>query len=266
MSQAQARDAEGNAADVPPLRVWHYQAWCGICLAFIFLGQLEQGIILSNFLAILPGLLSILPRFRWSFFVFLLGIVVAQTLNFFLVERQLFDRRGRELEVHDFLLALGILGYAIGQHRLQGLWQHVWPLDPRERAGEPRPTFLGLRPRQPIVPHRRREEHLRPGELLTAAFLVPALTVLGMVLFMLTRPERGWLGLPQGLAYFLVLFSVLLLGAWLIRQVLVLWHAWTLRGDEALLFLQDQLWAQLRGEQRRIERWRAWKKVEDTTK
>jgi hypothetical protein len=37
----------------------------------------------------------------------------------------------------------------------------------------------------------------------------------------------------------------------------------TLSRAEAALFLQDQLWTQIRGEQRRIERWKAWRRAEE---
>src|SRR5262249_31389899 len=39
-----------------------------------------------------------------------------------------------------------------------------------------------------------------------------------------------------------------------------------MRPDEAMLFLQDELWKETRGEQRRINRWRAWARLRQRRK
>lgn len=259
--------SQNEAAPEIVLRTWHYQAWCGLCLALVFMGQLAQGILLTNLLAVLLGALGLVSRLRWGSFFLLIGVGLAQSLHFFLVER--FTRgwgAGRDLDLHDFLIALGVLGYGAGQYRLQGLWHHLWPPDPRERSGKPRPTFPWLRNRPPVVRHHRLERHLRPAEMIGLALGVPITVLAGMVLFAVTRPSRGWLALPWGLGHFLLLFWALLLGVWMVRHVLDLWHVWSLKPMEARMFLQDQLWAQTRGELRRIARWKAWRKVEERAK
>ena len=249
----------------PLLQLWHYQAWCGVCLGLIFLGQFTQGIVLTNLLTVILGVIGILLRVRWGVFFLLSGVIIAQSMNFFLNERFV-TLGGREPELHDFLLGIGTLGYVIGQYRLQGFWHFVWPADPRQRAGPAGRWLLFWRGRPPIVQHRRAETDLRMPEMINLAFLIPSLALAAMVLFTLTRPARGWLDLPGGLAAFLILLWVLLLAAWLVRQVLELWRAWSPGDDEATLFLQDQVWKDLRGEQRRIERWLAWGREERRTR
>ncbi|MFO0969817.1 MAG: hypothetical protein U0793_30035 [Gemmataceae bacterium] len=265
MSEPSAEVGNGRAAEetAPLLQLWHYQAWCGVCLGLIFLAQFTQGIVLTNLVTVLLGVVGILLRVRWGVFFLLSGVIIAQSMNFFLNERYMtWGGRGREPELHDFLLGIGVLGYVMGQYRLQGLWHFVWPADPRQRAGPVGRRFLFWRGRAPIVQHRRAETDLRMPELVNLAFLIPTLALAAMVLFTVTRPARDWLELPGGLAHFVVLLWILLLGGWVVRQALELWHAWSPGDDEATLFLQDQVWKDLRGEQRRIERWRAWAKAE----
>jgi hypothetical protein len=67
----------------------------------------------------------------------------------------------------------------------------------------------------------------------------------------------------MGGGHLLILLWVLFLSVWLVRQALELWQMWTHGPSEARLYVQDQLWAQTRGELRRIARWRAWRKIED---
>lgn len=247
------------------LRAWHYQMWCALCLGVIFIAQLSQGLFLTNILAMLLGLLGIVSGLRWGVLLLFLGVGVAQSFHFFLTERYglRMGLPSRDLDLHDFLLGLGVLGYVIGHHRLQGIWHSLWPPDPRERRGKPRPTFLWLRLRPPIVHHRRKEMHLRAAELISLAVLVPVITLAALTLHAFTRPPRGWLELPLGLGHALILLWILLLTTWLSRNILDLWH---IRGSPpivARMLLQDRLWKELRGEQRRIARWRAWRKLEE---
>lgn len=250
--------------DTPEMATWHYQAWCGMCLAVVFVAQLTQGIFLTNVLTFLLGLLGLVSKLRWGGMFLLLAVAFAQSVHFYFTERL---TRGltafsRNLELHDFLLTLGVLGYMAGHHRLLGIWHHLWPLDPRERRGKPQPTFLWMRKRSPIVQHRRREKHLRGAELVTLVFILPMLTLAAIGLHSMSRYGRGWLGAPLGLGPFLVLFWILLVLSFVVRQVFELWSVGTFSPMTARLYVQDQLWQQVRGEQRRIARWRAWQKVE----
>lgn len=247
------------------LRAWHYQAWCGLCLGLVFLAQLAQGILLTNLLCVLLGALGIVSRPRWGSFLLLLGVAFSQSLHHFVTDRysRSWGSAGRDLDLDDFLLTVGILGFVAGQHRLQGLWHHLWPPDPRERSGAPKPMFLGLWRRKPVVQHRRKEAQMRPQEFLALSMITPVLALAGMMLYTVTRPTRGWLGFPLGAGHFLILLWVLFLSVWMMRQALEIWQIWTQGHAEAQLYAQDQLWVQTRGELRRIARWRAWRQVED---
>jgi len=265
-----------NASNSPVrLRVWHYQFWCGACLAVVFVAQLSQGIFLTNVLVFLVGLLGIVSRLRWGVLYLMVGVGFCQSVHFFMTERPTLGWRAvsRDLDLHDFLLALGVLCFAVGYQRLQGMWHHAWPSDPRERRGKPKPTFLWMRPRPPVVDHRRRDEHLRSSEIVKIAFFAPLLVLAGVMLFTFVRPARGvdvWLDfpgnlgrfLPPGLGHFVLLFWIFLLFIWLTRHVLDLWRFWTLPPTTARLYVHDQIWNQLRGEQRRIARWQAWRNLQ----
>src|SRR5262245_63572713 len=96
--------------DEAPLRLWHYQVWCGCVITLVFIAQLSHGILLTNVLACLLGVLGIVSRMKWVVFFLLIGVGFSQTYHFFVVERYAMGigAPGRNLDVQDFLLALGV--------------------------------------------------------------------------------------------------------------------------------------------------------------
>src|SRR5581483_9909399 len=79
-----------------------------------------------------------------------------------------------------------------------------------------------------------------------------------------------WLVLPQtaGNPGLIVPVWRVILWLWIFGGIALLatsgfayWHRSTMSVEEATLFLQDTLWRETRGEQRRINRWFAWARV-----
>lgn len=154
------------------------------------------------------------------------------------------------LPISDFLLALGVLIYAAAQYRLQGL---TWRLFPRVRQRKAPPAT------------KKEEEMARrsPG-LVTASEVVMMLAGLALcgiaaALFWdwlqgqetdLVILDTAWQGI---LVVWLVGGAVLVIAAGL--RYLALRR---LTAAEARLYLQDVLWRETRGEQRRLNRWLAW--------
>jgi hypothetical protein len=158
----------------------------------------------------------------------------------------------------DLVLAAAVLVYAAAQYRLQSLVRNVFPVDPRRRP-----------------PRRRRPDALPqpPAEELRSPDLVPAGELQQMILSLL---------LLAGLAAILWQYLTgsvpplnfdprewfLLVVAWAAGVTVVVAAAVTgwLRidragPDEAMVYLQDQLWKQTRREQSRINRWLVWARL-----
>ncbi len=147
------------------------------------------------------------------------------------------------------LLALGTLAFCAGFYRLQSLHVRLFPPDPRRSPGEP-----NKRP----GPHRRPAGQAALGEVLLLAVAAPVVTVLAEGFWLWLRKQETTLDLAdsswRGLLAVWLLGGGALAAAWLLRALA---HR-RLSRDEALLYLQDVVWRETRGEQRRLYRWLAW--------
>jgi hypothetical protein len=145
--------------------------------------------------------------------------------------------------VADLVLGAAILCYLIAQYRLLSLTVAVLPADPRDPKSKP-PA------RDPAsVPARE-----APGTLLIAA----AATIGAFFLWELTSLFRSPWSISA--AHWRVELLVWILAFGLIGLASVIGYlSWRRQSrNEALLVLRDEFWRQTRGEQRRINRWRAW--------
>ena len=69
------------------------------------------------------------------------------------------------LEISDFILAAGVLGYVVGHYRLLGLLRNIVPVDPRRREGPPRWHFWRFNWMPRIVLERRSPRGVSPVEI-----------------------------------------------------------------------------------------------------
>ena len=150
------------------------------------------------------------------------------------------------LPLSDLLLALSLLAYAAGHYRLQGLVLRLFPPDPRRR-------------REPSPPTPRRAPRLVTAQEI--AGMLVALAACGGLAYLfwswlrgretdLEVPDAVW----QGILVLWLLGGGVLAVAGLLRYLALR----RLTAPEASLFLQDVLWRETRGEQRRLNRWLAW--------
>jgi hypothetical protein len=162
------------------------------------------------------------------------------------------------LEGRGWLLGCGLLGYVLSHYRLQGLQRALLPADLRllgnSELAEPEAPQLDWPPRRAPV-------DVTAGELAWLVLTLPAWTAAGqLLLFALLLLPRFldlsweisravWFIWLAGLT--VILFQLLLGG---IRR-------WCLTAEQAQLALQDILWRETRGEQRRLQRWLAWDRL-----
>jgi hypothetical protein len=86
---------------------------------------------------------------------------------------------------------------------------------------------------------------------------------LAQVAGFLLRQQWGLIDLPPRWKQFGAVAWALLLVMFLAAHAFRHWRRLQLDRVGALIMLQDLLWNETRGEQRRIQRWLAWKKLRD---
>jgi len=222
----------------------HYQALCGLALATVFLLQLQQvaGLVFNLFMLFL-GTLCILLRLRFSPLFVLLTFASGQVFEQYNQSRFAGFTRFQLLNLNDVLLCIAVLTYVIAQYRLNGI------------------RFGVLIDGRPGASPARSEDTLSPAELVGLIFPVPLCALAGqIVMLLLTRPWGPIAMNPIWRQLFLITWT-LLVGAFLAAHVFRYWRRMQMTRAMALMMLQDILWNEIGGEQRRIERWNAWRKL-----
>jgi hypothetical protein len=186
----------------------------------------------------LIGAAGLAFRWRSAPLVLLAAVAFTQITPWVLVNRRL-----PEALPIDLGLCGAVLAYVLAQYRLFGLTTTLFPPDPRRRLDKPPPRDAGRVPAREV-----------PTALVTVATAAVGAAFLWRVASAVP-PEWGaplqvWkLGLVAW-----ILGAAILLTAGVIGYL-----GWRrLSADEASLYLRDVLWQETRGEQRRIQRWRAW--------
>lgn len=142
---------------------------------------------------------------------------------------------GFRLDVLDLALCMSALGYVASQYRLMTL-------------RFPPPGVVARRPVPPL-------------ELIALLTQLPLFTLLaGAVWYMVSR-QPGLQGMDANWTRFLILTWVLTLGTFAASQLFRQWRRRLMDSTTARVLLQDVLWHETRGEQRRLNRWLAWRKI-----
>src|ERR1700720_2784138 len=99
-----------NENTLPQVGPRHYVVLCGLCLAVIFLVQLQMGLLLTNALAVLVGAASLVYWVRLGPMLLVILVGGAQ------LSRQMAGGRGgdQKLDVTDIMLCAALLGYVAG--------------------------------------------------------------------------------------------------------------------------------------------------------
>jgi hypothetical protein len=194
-------------------------------------------------LALVPmviGMAGMAFRVRSAPLVLLAAVAIGQVVPHVFDVPALFPRRGPVGP--DLALCAAVLVYVVAQYRLFGLTTGVFPPDVHSPADPPPPREVS-----PV------SRELVPAGLMVAAAVVGAF-FLWEVLDAVPPPWRIYR------AHWRVgLLAWLLIGGLSVAAAVISHLGWRrLSGEEAAMFLQDALWHETRGDQRRINRWRAW--------
>jgi hypothetical protein len=243
----------------PSITIRHYQAIAGLALVALFLVQMQQNVnVLLNAIMLFIGTVCLLFPVRFSPLVVFIVLAVGQLLEQ-QSQNQFFNpdqRPFRFLDLFDVMLSGATLIYLVGQYRLHGLWFHVLPHDPRLPSVPPSGT--GARSAQA-----RAEQTLHPGELLWLILPLPFFALAAEFCLLLLKQHWDLVGYPPRWRQFLLIVWLLVFGMFLAAQAFRYWRRTQMDRASAQLLLQDVLWHATRGEQRRINRWLAWRKRKD---
>jgi hypothetical protein len=152
------------------------------------------------------------------------------------------------LQPLDLSLCMATLAYVAAHYRLNTLRFHAVPADARVQAIE--------------GATQARSAHLATqGEFLGLLAQIPLFALLAQGLWYALSAHREIAKLqPEGVR-FLTLVWMLSLGLFVLSYLFRYWRRRQMDVTTARLLLQDVLWQETRGEQRRINRWLAWDKV-----
>jgi len=246
----------------PQVDTGHYMGLCGICLGIIFLVQLEEGLWLPNLLCFTVGFAILFFKMRIGPLLFVIFVAGAQlalhaSMNGFSGPSP--DRVS--IALTDVILCAALLGYVVSHYRLQSIWYHVLPTDVRLLSGSPRRVFPWIMKRVPMVEEKRSSTQVTPWEIAWLVVTLPVWAIIAQMSLALVPQDSSILGIPPHWFRILLFLWLLAVGFWVVHSFLQLWKH--LRHDrfKAQLYLQDLLWQDTRGEQRRVNRWLAWWKL-----
>jgi hypothetical protein len=148
------------------------------------------------------------------------------------------------LRTLDLALCMAVLAYVVGQYRLLALRGTVLPADRRRGAASPRPEYL-----------------VTAEELFALLVQLPLWTLVAQGIWYLLPQHSRLEGLAPSWLQFLILVWVVAIGLLVTSHVFRYWRWRQMNATTARVLLQDVLWKETRGEQRRINRWLAWRRI-----
>ena len=236
-----------------------YAILCLAALGVIALLEMQRGLRLVAPIVLLIGLLGVLTRMRAAPLLLLVTFAAVhleeqhRLFGFGWDEQELPWRR-RTFRATDVALCAAMLAYFVGHYRLQAVGSYLFPPDPRLRDGSP-----GRAGR--VVQMKRSPRLVTTDEVGWLVLTLPVPALLGQLAWMALARPWNVLGLPLPVGRLLLLFWVLAIAAFVVAALLGHWRSRQMTAEEGTLFLQDTLWRETRGEQRRINRWLGWSRV-----
>jgi hypothetical protein len=242
----------------PPVQPHYYQLLCVFALAAIFLVQLEQGLVLWGVAVGILGALAILIRVSISPLGVLLPLVGGQLYMQYMFP---IGRPHGLLEVEDVALCTATLAYLGGHYRLLSLWRSILPADPRQRYHRESPVVVPVRRLGKVALQHRPASLLSRAELALFVLQLPMFALLAQVAWLLLGAPRELHDLSPRWIQFMLLVWGVALSLFTVGQLFRLTRLLQMDRLTAKMVLQDSLWHETRGEQRRITRWLAWWKL-----
>ncbi len=222
-------------------------------LAVVFLVLVQRGLGVWALAPVAAGLIG--GVMRSGPLLFLLALTVVADL---LPDFPAGSRHGALAGVPDLILCGAVLAYVTAHYRAQGMLWHIFPPDPRRREparGRGRSLF---RRRARVVQPRRTAALVSSQEVIGALLTLPIFAALAQVVWNNVPLQRNNVGILPPVWHGMVLCWLIGLGWFVTAAILAHARRRQMTAAEATLYLQDELWAQTRREQRRLNRWWVW--------
>lgn len=237
----------------PPTRettIRTYEYFSLGALLVVLLLLFERGCGLAGLVPFLVGLGGIAARWRLALPMLLLSLVFAITDQWLVswTHASSWQHEG----FGDWLLCAALLGYAAAQLRLQGVARSIVPPDPRLRGAQAAGA-VDLK-----GPGRRADYFI---ELLILGTSLAVWAALAPLVWQQLPASGLSLGLPPRIGRLLVFAWLLVIGLVVVGSILAYLSRDQRSRQEAIVFLQDLFWRETRGEQRRLFRWLAWRRM-----
>jgi hypothetical protein len=245
--------SERDTARVSAIR--NYEYCCLAALLVLALALLQRGYAISALFPVVVGVVGVYARLG------LAPVVLLLTLSFQLIEQYATGwALPHQFDVADLIQCAAVLGYVGAHYRLLGMTRSLLPVDPRE----PPRSSSGTAPVAHALgsPVRGSRRSVPPREIVLLIAAVAVWPLLAQAAwFCLDREWHEELQLRDSGWRLIIL-------AWAVGVAMLLASGWLsywsrehTGKDEAALYLQDTLWQEFRGEQRRGQRWLAWARL-----
>jgi hypothetical protein len=230
--------------------VSQYTTICLSALGAILLVLVQRGFGIWALLPVLAGLLAGFTRLG----PMALALAIALAMSSLPPRGPPVGRRV-PVDIPNLIVCGAVLAYAVAHYRLQGLILNIFPLD--ERQPPPGPEA-----KSPPTVRRRAVGMVTREEVGALLLALPAWALVAQVLQRFF-PEADWHnpGIKEPVWQAIMLIWLIGVPVMVAAAAFGLWRWKQMKADEALLLLQDELWKDTRGEQRRITRWLAWKSL-----
>ena len=234
-----------------PITPRHYQVLCALALATVFILQMQQGIdLFINLMTLFAGVLGVFYRIRIGPIAVMIGLAAGQFRDqYYLNEFAAPIHPASSFNVETLALSMAVLTYIVGQYRLQGLWFGVLPSDRRHES---------------TAAQARSTASLTPAELAALVVPIPLCAVLADCGRFILRQHWTVVGLPPRWKQFFAAAWFVLLVVFVAAHAFRYWRRLQMDRATAQMLLQDLLWNETRGEQRRLNRWIVWRKLKET--
>jgi hypothetical protein len=237
----------------PPPAVRSYTLVCLGALVLMLLALLHNGPSLWPLVPFVAGALGLVTSVRQAPLLLLLALVFVH------LDPWTGPSRGWGLSssvpLSDLLLCAAVLAYVGAHYRLQALTVQVIPRHPRRPL--PRRQHGG----SPVAAGRRSPQSVGAWEIPLFLVAVAGCVALAQLAWSILPDSWTDLRLPPHLWRTMLLSWGMIVG--LLLGAAVIGHLGRRRmgADEAAMLLQDMIWRETRGEQRRVNRWLAWRRL-----
>lgn len=252
-----SEDVKGSEDDKAPEATYLAIGFAALLATFLALAQRrEPGI--GNLVPVVIGGLGLLLRWSTAGPTFL-GAVAWLLSDVIWFGGRFILSQPKSIQLPELVVCCGTLIYLGALYRLVSLGKRIFPRDSASR--HPGGAAWSNVPPASARLDARHVSQLPATELPAFFLTIVSSVAFSLICFFALWQIDGQLGLPAPHWRAIVLSWILGVGLFAIAHGLALLEWTSLSGEEALLYVENDLWHTLRGEYRVLLRWTAWARL-----